>query len=491
MQPMSTERRQPVEMRLARMEPLARLPVFFALEGRRVVLVGGSDAAAWKAELLSATGARVDVIAQNPEPTLRAVAADAPNGPICLHERSWRPDDLKDAAIAVGAFSEESEAAAFARAARAAGVIVNVVDRPALCDFAFGAIVNRSPLVIGISTDGAAPNLAQWLRARIEALVPKGIKRWTEAAKAWRPTIQAASESFDTRRRVWERFTQLAMSRPEQAPTESDLEGLLASVRSSTTAGNGQVTLVGAGPGSAELLTLRAVRQLQSADVILYDDLVSPDVLEFARREAKTMLVGKTGRGPSCRQEDINGLMVSLARQGKRVVRLKSGDPGIFGRAGEEIAACRAAGIPVEIVPGVTTAQSAAAELCASLTHRDHAQRVQFVTGHGRDGGLPHLDYAALADPQATTCVYMGRQTAAPLAQRLIGNGMPEGTPAVSLSNVSRSNQRMQRMTVGELAQGRGLADANSPTILMIGTVFESGTSATVHDSAETHAVAV
>lgn len=482
---MSTEPRTPIETRLGRMEPLARLPLFFALEGRRVVLVGGSDAAAWKAELLSATGATVDVFAADPSPTLRAVASDPPHGPIRIHERSWGPEDIHQAALAVGAFADEAEAATFAAASRRAGVIVNVIDRPAFCDFAFGAIVNRSPLVIGISTDGAAPTLAQWLRAKIEAVVPKGFRRWAEAAKAWRPAIQAASDSFDARRRIWERFTQMASARPQDAPDEADLRGLLAFAREAeAAAGLGDVTLVGAGPGSAELLTLGAVRALQSADVILHDDLVSDDVLELARREAKTVLVGKTGHGPSCRQDEINELMVGFARQGRRVVRLKGGDPGVFGRAGEEIDACRAAGIPVEVVPGITAAQAAAAALRVSLTHRDHAQRVQFVTGHGRRGGLPpDLDYAALADARATTCVYMGRKTAAELARRLIAEGLPAGTPVASVSRVSRANQHVQMTNVGELADTLGLPDTSSPTVVMIGRVFANGTGSSIQQA--------
>jgi uroporphyrin-III C-methyltransferase/precorrin-2 dehydrogenase/sirohydrochlorin ferrochelatase len=319
---MSIEPRAQFQTRVGRMEPLARLPVFMALEGRRAVLVGGSDAAAWKAELLTAAGAAVDAFAPEPTPAFRAVADDPPHGAIRIHERSWQPDDLAGAALAVGAFTDEMEAAAFARAARQAGVIVNVVDRPALCDFSFGAIVNRSPLVIGISTDGAAPNLAQWLRATIETVVPQGLKRWAEAAKAWRPAIRAACNSFDARRRLWERFTRMAVARADNAPTEADLRDLLTfSHKAEADAQAGEITLVDAGPGSAELLTLRAVRALQSADVVIYDDLVSHEVLEFARREATTIRVRNAG-------QEIDQLMPSFARRGKRVVRLKGGERG-------------------------------------------------------------------------------------------------------------------------------------------------------------------
>lgn len=464
----------PTETRLGRMGPLARLPVFFALEGRRVVLAGGTEAAAWKAELLSAAGACVAVFAERPDPALRAVADDPPRGPVRLHARPWRPADLTGAALAVGAFAGESEAMAFRAAARQAGVVVNIVDRPALCDFSFGAIVNRSPLVIGISTDGAAPNLAQWLRVRIEALVPQGLGRWAEAAKAWRPLIQAASTSFHARRRLWERFTQMAFAQPDEPPSEADLATLLAGAgEADAAARRGEVLLVGAGPGDPELLTLRAVRALQSADIVLYDDLVSREILAFARREARTLLVGKAGHGPACRQEAINELMLRLARQGRRVVRLKGGDPGIFARAAEEIEACQAAGVPVEIVPGISAAQAAAAALRVPLTSRDRAKRVQFVTGHDRHGGLPSdLDYAALADPRATTCVYMGWKTAAELARRLLAEGLPAATPVVCMSNVSRKEQSVRRTTVAKLAEGLAPTDAPVPMIMMIGPLF-------------------
>src|SRR5262249_38841857 len=252
---------------------------------------------------------------------------------------------------------------------RARGVPVNVIDRPAYCDFSFGAVVNRSPLVIGISTDGAAPVFAQAIRAKLEALLPRGFARWAEAARRWRPAVKASGLPFAARSRFWQLFAGLAVNHPERAPAPTDLDALLATTRErAAVAATGTVTLVGAGPGDPELLTLRAVRALQSADVILIDDLVAPEILDFARREAKKMMVGKTGYGPSCRQDEINALMIALAKAGRRVVRLKGGDPMIFGRGGEEIAACRAAQIPVEVVPGITAAQGAAARIGVSLT---------------------------------------------------------------------------------------------------------------------------
>ena len=325
------------------MEPLARLPVFLALDGRRTVVAGGSPAAAWKAELLSAAGACIDVYAETPSGELLQIASDPPRGAIAVNRRGWTAADLKDAAVAIGAFDDDDGAAAFAAAARAAGVPVNVIDKPAFCDFAFGAIVNRSPLVIGISTDGAAPVFAQAIRAKLEALLPTGFADWAAAAARWRAAVKASGLAFSGRRKFWQLFTAHAVQNPGAEPTQDDFDRFIAEVKGLGAAvENGSVTLVGAGPGDPELLTLRAVRALQSADVILFDDLVSRDVLDFARREARKMLVGKTGFGPSCKQDDINALMVSLAKQGKRVVRLKGGDPLIFGRPGRRSKPARA-----------------------------------------------------------------------------------------------------------------------------------------------------
>ncbi|HEY4980523.1 MAG TPA: SAM-dependent methyltransferase, partial [Pseudolabrys sp.] len=324
--------RTPSETRPGRMAPLARLPVFLALEGKRAVVAGGSPAAAWKAELLSAAGARVEVYAETPSDELLQIAGDPPRGAIAVNRRAWTAEDLAGAAVAIGAFDDDESAAMFAEAARTWGVPVNVIDKPAFCDFAFGAIVNRSPLVIGISTDGAAPVFAQAIRAKLEALLPKVFADWAAAAARWRSALKASGLPFSGRRKFWQLFTAHAISNPDSEPTQNDFERFVAEVKGLGAATeNGSVTLVGAGPGDPELLTLRAVRALQSADVILFDDLVSRDVLDFARREARKMLVGKTGFGPSCKQDDINSLMVSLAKQGKRVVRLKGGDPLIFG----------------------------------------------------------------------------------------------------------------------------------------------------------------
>jgi uroporphyrin-III C-methyltransferase / precorrin-2 dehydrogenase / sirohydrochlorin ferrochelatase len=462
--------RAPTEINTARMGPLARLPAFFALEGKRAVVAGGGQAASWKAELLSAAGARVDVFAPEPSESMRALSAAPPFGTVTIHERAWKSGDLVGAAIAVAECGDDNEAARFAAAARESGVPVNVIDRPAFCDFSFGAIVNRSPLVIGISTDGAAPVFGQAIRSKIEALIPRGFARWADAARNWRPHVQALALSFRGRRNFWEKFTDRAIAAPDQTPAESDLEALL---KPTSAPEAGSVVLVGAGPGDPELLTLRAVRALQSADVILFDHLVSADILDFARREAKKMLVGKAGYAPSCRQDDINALMVSLAKAGRRVVRLKGGDPMIFGRADEEIGACRAAGISVEVVPGITTAQAAAGRLKVSLTRRAKARRVQYITGHGRDGKLPDdLDWQSLADPSVTTIVYMPTKTLPELVAKAIEAGLLPGTPAIAMAQATRADEHVIAGTIGELPTLLAAEGLPGPIIVMIGRVF-------------------
>jgi uroporphyrin-III C-methyltransferase / precorrin-2 dehydrogenase / sirohydrochlorin ferrochelatase len=462
---------EPTEVQTGRMSPLARLPAFFALAGKRALVAGGGQAAAWKAELLSAAGATVEIFTPNANEELRALVATPPSGAIILRERAWNAADLAGTAIAVAECDNDHEAARFAAAARAAGVPVNVIDRPAFCDFSFGAIVNRSPLVIGISTDGAAPVFGQAIRAKIEALIPKGFARWAEAARSWRPRVQALALSFRGRRTLWETFAARAVATPNSAPTESDFAALLKTHDADTSAGS--VILVGAGPGDPELLTLRAVRALQSADVILFDHLVSPAILDFARREAKKMLVGKTGHAPSCKQDDINALMVSLAKAGRRVVRLKGGDPMIFGRADEEIAACRAAGIDVDVVPGITTAQAAAGRLKVSLTRRSQARRVQYITGHGRDGELPDdINWNSIADPAATTVVYMPVKTLPALVAKACAAGLDPTTPAVAISYVTRADERTIAASVAELPEALARAALAGPVIVMIGSVF-------------------
>lgn len=473
--------RKPVEVRKrrqpARVAPLASLPLFFPLEGRRVVLAGGTDAAAWKAELLAAAGAEVHIYAETLTETFQAFLEKGSVKGRFLHQtRPWDTACLDGAALAIADAASDGEAQAFYCAAKAKGVPVNVIDTPPYCEFQFGSIVNRSPVVIGISTNGVAPILGQAIRRRIETLLPASVQDWAALAGRVRARVLDRLAPGGERRRFWERFNDLAFS-GISTPDAGLLEPLL---EDAVETEPGRVTLVGAGPGDAENLTLKAMRALQSADVILFDDLVDDSVLELARREAKRMLVGKRGGRESCRQEDINDMMVTLAKQGKHVVRLKSGDPMIFGRGGEELKRLSDEGIPATVVPGVTAASAMAAELGVSLTHRDHAQSVRFVTGHSRHGELPEtVDWRALADPATTTIVYMGGRTAAQIRDRLVAQGRDPATPVRVMTNISRANAASWSGPLSELEGGVAGLGTAGPVLIGIGEVF--GMTATAH----------
>lgn len=451
----------------ARIAPLAVLPVFFDLSGKRVVAIGGSEPATWKIELLAAAGAHVEVFAPRTEwcdDLVALIEGQGSAGTITLVDRAWAPSDLDGAAMAVADIEDDAEARAFVAAARDVGVPYNVIDRPEFCQFQFGGIVNRSPVVVGISTAGAAPILGQAVRCRIETLLPETLSAWAQMAAQVRAKVLERLEPGPQRRAFWESLVDRAFG--DAAPTSMDAE--IDAIRSAPPLG--RVTLVGAGPGPADLLTMKAVRALQSADVILFDDLVSSEVLELARREAKRMLVGKRAARDSCKQDDINAMMLSLAQQGKHVVRLKSGDPMIFGRAGEEIAMLERHGIAVSVVPGVTAALALASRLRISLTHRDHAQSVRFVTGHSRQGVLPKtLNWAALADSATTSVYYMSRRTLPEIVAQLRLQGMGMETPAIIAGNVGRADEQVWRGSLGEAVGAVAAFPLSAPTIFAVG----------------------
>src|SRR5262245_5072801 len=468
----------PRETRPARMQPLAVLPVFFDLQGRRAVVAGAGEALGWKAELLAAAGANVTVYTATPGAELAALAAAPPAGTLVIVARHWRASDLGGAVVAVGALQGD-EAVTFAQAARASGVPVNIVDRPDLSAFSFGSIVNRSPVVIGISTAGAAPVLGQAIRAKVEGLLHPALAAWATAARRLRARLNARSKMGPARREAWRRFADRALA-ARQPPAHSELVDLSVPV----SARGGSVILVGAGPGDPELLTLKALRALQSADIILYDRLVAAEILELARREARRILVGKAGHNPSCRQGDINALMIKLARDGRRVVRLKGGDPLIFGRAAEEIAACRSAAIAVDVVPGITAALGAAAELAIPLTDRQCSRRLHFVTGQSNGAGVADHDWPSLTDPWATTVFYMGARAFSANLQRLLAAGLDPDTPAIAVSGASTSRRRHVFCRLRELEHAIAGLDRTDPCLVMIGRAMRAG----VHGSAERQA---
>ncbi|MEO9337559.1 siroheme synthase CysG [Mesorhizobium sp. SB112] len=461
--------RQPSEAATPRIKPLGVLPVFFDLTGKKTIIANGTEAAAWKAELLAATAARLHVISPARALSDEMKTLIARDANIVHHDREWKPDCLSGAAVAICDAEDAAEAERFEAACRAAGAACNVIDKPAYCHFQFGSIVNRSPVIVGISTCGAAPILGQAVRRRIETLLPASLADWAALARDMRGAVINRLPAGFQRRAFWERFVDRAFG---PAPNEKDraaLDNAMAAQPSNT----GHVTFVGAGPGDAELLTLKAVRALQAADVILFDDLVSDEVLELARREAKRILVGKRAGRPSCKQHEINEMMVKLARAGRRVVRLKSGDPMIFGRAGEEIEVLQKEGIDFDVVPGISAGIAMAAALGVSLTHRDHAKSVRFVTGHSRKGGLPEdIDWNAIADPSATTIFYMGGRNAAEIANRLIARGLVASTPVAIAVSLGRKEQILRTTRLDRLAFEVAEIGVSMPLLIGVGEVF-------------------
>lgn len=452
-----------------RIDRLAKLPLFFSLRGRRAVVCGDSAAAAWKAELLLAAGARVEVFGERFEPAMIQLSAAPGQSGLQLHQRAPEAGELDGAALLVVEAADEAEAQNWRRLADAAGALCNVIDRPAYSDFDFGSIVNRSPLVIGISTDGIAPTIGQAVRQRIEAVLPEGLGQWLEAARKFRRLIV---NRLDRPRRwyFWRRFAEFAF-----ASASMDRPAIPALVVQALNeeVPKGSVALVGAGPGSAEHLTLKALRILQAADVVLYDDLVSAEVLRLARREALRISVGKRAGRPSCRQDDIVARMIELARGGQRVVRLKSGDPGIFARAGEEMAALQKAGIAAQIVPGVSAGLALAARLGVSLTDRRLAHSVRFVTGHDVSGALNKaLDWRGLADPQTTLVIYMGARTSQSIERRLLAEGLDSATPVAVAAALDGPGEQVSHGRLGELHRLVEALGEEQPVIIGIGPVF-------------------
>lgn len=465
--------RQPSEPARPRIQPLSVLPVFFDLTGKRAVVAGGTEPAAWKAELLAAAGADVHVYAPPSEISEEMRRLVERETAVILHGQVWDAACLAGASVALADVEGEEAAAGFEAAARKAGAACNVIDKPAHCHFQFGTIVNRSPVVVGISTSGAAPILGQAVRRRIETLLPATLADWAALARRLRDHVCERLAPGIARRAFWESFVDRAFG---PAPRDESAERFASDfIVAAGRSRSGHVTFVGAGPGDAELLTLKAVRALQAADVILFDDLVSDEVLELARREAKRILVGKRAGRPSCKQDEINDMMIRLARAGRRVVRLKSGDPMIFGRAGEEIARLEAAGIAYDVVPGITAGVAMAAALGVSLTHRDHAKSVRFVTGHSKAGGLPgDVDWSAIADRSATTIFYMGGRTAGEIAARLIENGLAQDMPVAIAASLERPEERRIVTDLAGLADALARVDITAPILIGVGAVFRA-----------------
>ena len=447
-------------------------PAFLDLRNRSCLIVGGGAVAERKFRLLASAGAVITVVAPDISAAITYLSAGSGHR---LLRREFQPADVARHWLVVSATGNPAVERAVYRSATKAGIFCNGVDDVENCSYITPAIVDRSPVIVAISSGGAAPVLARQLRAQIELLLPAGIARLARLARDWRERASNRFSDLLSRRRFWESvFDGPAASMAiagDIAGAEAEMGKLL---RTSGSGQSGEAWLVGAGPGDPGLLTIRALQILETADVILHDRLVSDEVLGLARRDADRISVGKT---PGCRansQEEINALLVSLVRAGKRVCRLKGGDPFIFGRGGEEAEALKSAGLRYQVIPGITAAAGCAAYSGIPLTHRDLSQSVALVTAHGKDS-VDSLDWPALARERQTLAFYMAVQRFPDLMNHLIDNGRSADTPVAIIENGTTPRQRVIRGTLGQLTL---LAEANkvaAPAMLIVGEVAALG----------------
>jgi len=429
---------------------MSYLPIFFSVTGKPCLVVGGGEVAVRKVRQLLHVQAKVLVVAPMLCDELKAIHEQ---GEIRYGQREFSQDDLAECVLVIAATDDAAVNAQVSQLAQQARIPVNVVDDPALCSFIVPAIVERGPVKIAISTGGASPVLARLLRARLETIIPSAYGRLADLMQKFRARAKEKFPDLRQRRRFWEQV--LSGPIAEMLLAGQDKPALAALAQqldsdASPVSAKGEVYLVGGGPGDPDLLTFRALRLMQQADVVLYDRLVSPLIVELTRKDAERIYVGKKSDQHTLAQEEINQLLVKLARQGKRVLRLKGGDPFIFGRGGEEIEDLAAEGISFQVVPGVTAATGCASYAGIPLTHRDHAQSCLFITGHLKDGSLD-LNWEALIQPGQTLAIYMGMQGIAVLCKELIKHGMSAGTPAAIIQQGTRPQQRV---FISELAHG-------------------------------------
>ena len=449
-------------------------PVFFDLNGQKVLIVGGGEVAMRKISLLERTGASITVVAPVIAPELMVRAAA---GQLKLVIREFVPDDLDGARLVIVATSRRAVNRWIAKLSESRNVPVNVVDDREASRFIVPAVIDRDPVMIAISTGGASPVLARRLRARLEAMIPKRIGELASWLRALRASTRLKLRDTDERRRFFEAIVDGPAARRF---TEGDVQGAsriaqqLLAASSTAPPAAGEVTLVGAGPGDPELLTLKALRALQDADVILYDRLVPAAVLDLARRDAARICVGKAAGNIGSTQEEINTLLIEHANQGRRVVRLKGGDPFIFGRGGEELQALAAAKINFSVIPGITAATGCAAYAGIPLTHRDHAHSVTFVTGHAQDHGKEpgaEPDWRALAAPGTTAVFYMGLARLEQIVAKLVEHGASPALPAGIVAQGTTPNQRVITATLATIRGASVAANLESPALLIVGEV--------------------
>lgn len=437
------------------------LPIFCRLDNKPVLLVGGGEVAERKARLLLDAGAQLTVVAPELDPELAELAA---NGSVEWLAGEFAPQQLTGKWLVVAATDRREVNALVYQSANQARIFANVVDDPKRSSFIMPSIIDRSPLMVAISSGGKAPVLARLLREKLEAMLPQHLGAVAAFAGSLRDRVKARFASMGERRRFWERLLGQALARGDSASANQLADSLFADESQS----GGEVVLVGAGPGDPGLLTLHALRQMQQADVVVYDRLVSDEVMALVRRDAKRIFVGKQAGNHCVPQEGINQLLLDEAKKGQRVVRLKGGDPFIFGRGGEELETLVGSGIGFQVVPGITAASGCAAYAGIPLTHRDHAQSVRFVTAHGK-GGTQDLDWPLLAKDKQTLVFYMGLSSCATIREQLLTHGKAGDTPVALIERGTQPSQRVIRGTLDQLPE---LAvGVESPALIMVGSV--------------------
>lgn len=451
------------------------LPVFLKVKHQPCLVVGGGEVAYRKVTMLLRAEARVIIVSPECVSALEQLARD---GRVEIIRRCYEPNDLEGKRLVISATNDPACNQSIFEQAEARHLPVNVVDQPSRCSFIFPAIVDRDPVLVAVSTGGASPVLARLLRAQLERWVPQGYGALAGLAEAFRAPVKAAISGSDARRRFWEKtlegtIAQLALSgRMDEA--RSTLEASLESAKSSTAQTvPGFVSLVGAGPGDPDLLTLKAFRVLQEADVIVYDRLVSDDILRLARTDAERIHVGKSQSFHTLPQDEINDLLVKKAQEGLHVVRLKGGDPFIFGRGGEEIETLVEAGLSFQVVPGITAATGCAAYAGIPLTHRDFSQGVTFVTGHTKDGSIEGINWPQLVDSGHTLVIYMGLQALPLIREALIAAGAPGSRPSAMVEKGTTAEQRVVTGTLDTLHEKAVAMGISSPALIIIGDVVQ------------------
>ena len=449
-------------------------PVFIKLKDQKCLVIGAGEIAARKIDLLARAGANITVIASSISHHVANLEHDCQ---LTLLQKRFTPTDVTGFKLVISATDNKQTNTEVANAAQAQDILVNVVDSPDLCSFIFPAIIDRSPIIAAVSSGGAAPVLARLLRAKIETIIPPAYGRLAHLAEGYRDTVKKLIKVPAQRRIFWENIFQGSVAELIFAGNDQSAEQQLqqALIQQKDTITPGEVYLIGAGPGAPDLLTFRALRLMQQADVIVYDHLVSAEIIDLARRDSEKIYVGKQRDKHTLPQESINTLLADLAKAGKRVVRLKGGDPFIFGRGGEEIETLMQQGISFQVVPGITAASGCSAYAGIPLTHRDHAQSCTFVTGHLKDNSI-NLNWTQLALPNQTIVIYMGLVGLEKICQSLIDHGSPKDLPIALIQKGTTVNQLVITGTLETLPATIAGMNIKPPTLIIIGTVV------TLHD---------